>query len=186
MTGAVSGLPDLPSNARYVVHEDTGACFDWGAYAWALAEVENPRRYRYIMFLNSSVRGPFLPAYWPVRSQQHSLDTMSFITPWVYAICAHNDAVLAQGTRHWTTAFTDRLNDDTKLVGPKPPAYAHQLNSASSAAREPGGLCAGRCHDLVRQDAPQQRPCAASQVQPARPVVRHGYRSGALAIQMAC
>ena len=61
------GLPELPSNARYVVHEDTASCFDWGAYAWALVNVEDPRRYKHVMFLNSSVRGPFLPAYWPVR-----------------------------------------------------------------------------------------------------------------------
>lgn len=26
-------------------------------------------RYRYVIFLNSSVRGPFLPSYWPVSMQ---------------------------------------------------------------------------------------------------------------------
>ena len=30
-------------------------------------------RYRYIIFLNSSVRGPFLPPYWPVSSAQQSV-----------------------------------------------------------------------------------------------------------------
>lgn len=30
----------------------------------------NTARYRYVIFLNSSVRGPFLPAYWPVRRWQ--------------------------------------------------------------------------------------------------------------------
>ena len=71
---AVLGLPDLPANARYVVHEDSGGCFDWGAYAWALAEVEDPRQYKYLMFLNSSVRGPYLPAYWPVRCLQQAFE----------------------------------------------------------------------------------------------------------------
>lgn len=30
--------------------------------------VVDPTRYRYVIFLNSSVRGPFLPAYWPVSA----------------------------------------------------------------------------------------------------------------------
>lgn len=43
--------------------------------------------YRHVVFMNSSVRGPFLPAMWPKG-------------------------------RHWSTAFTDRLSDTVKLVGP--------------------------------------------------------------------
>ena len=61
------GLPVPPANARYVVRADPGGCVDWGAFGWALTEVEDSRWYKYVMFINSSVRGPFLPAYWPVR-----------------------------------------------------------------------------------------------------------------------
>ncbi len=41
------------------------------------------------------------------------------MTPRVHVASAqHIDIeVHAQGTRHWTTAFTGRLDDDTKLVG---------------------------------------------------------------------
>lgn len=42
-------------------------CFDWGTVGWLLRTKRvDPQRYKYFVFLNSSVRGPFLPAYWPV------------------------------------------------------------------------------------------------------------------------
>jgi len=59
-------MPDLPANAQYLLHEN--CCFDWGAAGWAVAEGKvAPTRYSHIILVNSSVRGPFLPAYWPVR-----------------------------------------------------------------------------------------------------------------------
>ena len=58
-------LPELPPNARYVVHENR--CYDWGTIGWALQEGKvDTAQYRYIIFMNSSVRGPFLPGYYPV------------------------------------------------------------------------------------------------------------------------
>ena len=58
-------LPELPSNARYVFHENR--CFDWGTIGWALQEGKvDPAQYHHIIFMNSSVRGPFLPGYFPV------------------------------------------------------------------------------------------------------------------------
>ena len=61
-----SELPKLPSNARYVHHEN--ACYDWGTFGWALFKFSSVLdAYKYFIFMNSSVRGPFLPAYWPVR-----------------------------------------------------------------------------------------------------------------------
>ncbi len=65
---ALRGLPVLPANARYVVRADIRGCVDWGAFGWVITELVDSSRYKYIMFLNSSVRGPFLPAYWPVRA----------------------------------------------------------------------------------------------------------------------
>ena len=41
---------------------------------WALnatTAVVDSTKYKYIMFINSSVRGPFLPSYWPVRSPSY-------------------------------------------------------------------------------------------------------------------
>ncbi len=61
-----SNLPQLPRNARYVFHENR--CYDWGTFGWAMTERKvDTSRYIYIIFMNSSVRGPFLPAHWPVR-----------------------------------------------------------------------------------------------------------------------
>lgn len=60
-------LPELPSNARYVNHGNT--CYDWGTFGWALFNLDiNIDKYKYFFFMNSSVRGPFLPPYWPVGS----------------------------------------------------------------------------------------------------------------------
>lgn len=58
-------LPDLPSNAQYIFHDNL--CYDWGTFGWALtSSVVDVSSYSYIIFMNSSVRGPHLPAYWPV------------------------------------------------------------------------------------------------------------------------
>ena len=58
-------LPDhLPSNVKVVHHEND--CFDWGTFGWVVnSGIVDTSLYGYIIFLNSSVRGPFLPPYWP-------------------------------------------------------------------------------------------------------------------------
>ena len=62
-----STLPALPRNARYVFHANQ--CYDWGTFGWAISEGKvDTRKYRSFIFMNSSVRGPFLPVYIPVRS----------------------------------------------------------------------------------------------------------------------
>jgi hypothetical protein len=55
-------LPPLPANARYIYH--TNECYDWGTFGWAIM-TQNVvlSKYRYFIFMNSSIRGPFLPAY---------------------------------------------------------------------------------------------------------------------------
>lgn len=62
---AETRLPaDLPPNVRVLRHRN--ACYDWGTFGWALDRPEvNASRYRHVVLLNGSVRGPFLPAYWP-------------------------------------------------------------------------------------------------------------------------
>jgi hypothetical protein len=61
-------LPPLPPHARYVFHENV--CYDWGTFGWLLmgSGHVDPRRYRYFFFINSSVRGPFMPPYARVRA----------------------------------------------------------------------------------------------------------------------
>jgi hypothetical protein len=65
-----SSLPPLPSNARYLRHANE--CFDIGTVGWVLQTQLGPRGtqpYKYFVWLNSSVRGPFLPAY--LRGRLH-------------------------------------------------------------------------------------------------------------------
>lgn len=56
-------LPELPPHAAYVGHQNE--CYDWGSYGWVLLQtgLVSIAKYRYFFFVNSSVRGPFLPAY---------------------------------------------------------------------------------------------------------------------------
>jgi hypothetical protein len=54
----------LPPNARYVTHRNE--CYDWGTLGWLLTTKQvDTSKYEYILFINSSVRGPYLPSYWP-------------------------------------------------------------------------------------------------------------------------
>ncbi|KAK9841148.1 hypothetical protein WJX74_000759 [Apatococcus lobatus] len=56
-------LPVLPSNAWYEFHENR--CFDWGTVGWALRSGKvDITGYKYFIIMNSSVRGPFTPAYY--------------------------------------------------------------------------------------------------------------------------
>ena len=62
-------LPSLPSNAQYVYHENE--CYDWGTFGWLLDSGHvDASKFQYFIFMNSSVRGPFLPPYWPVSCSQ--------------------------------------------------------------------------------------------------------------------
>lgn len=55
-------LPELPSNAQYIFHKNE--CFDWGTFGWAMQRRSlDLASYHFYIFMNSSVRGPFLPSY---------------------------------------------------------------------------------------------------------------------------
>lgn len=60
-------LPVLPRNAHYEFHPN--GCYDWGTIGFVLVGSKKVdwRRYTYFIFLNSSVRGPFLPVHVQVR-----------------------------------------------------------------------------------------------------------------------
>ncbi|DBA99576.1 TPA: hypothetical protein ACH3X3_012154 [Trebouxia sp. C0006] len=77
-------LPLLPSNAGYEFHDNV--CFDYGTIGWLMRSGKvDPSKYKYFIMMNSSTRGPFVPAY-------------------------HRQTA-------WSRIFTDKLNDEVKLVG---------------------------------------------------------------------
>jgi hypothetical protein len=60
-------LPPLPSNGRYIYHANE--CFDWGTFGWGIkSQKVDVDQYKYFIFMNSSVRGPYLPTYVKVGS----------------------------------------------------------------------------------------------------------------------
>jgi len=80
-------LPLLPPNAHYIQHENE--CYDIGTFGWFLSQnITNTTLYKYFIFMNSSVRGPFFVPYF----EQLGI--------W------------------WFHIFTSRLTDQIKLVGP--------------------------------------------------------------------
>lgn len=63
-------LPKLPPNARFVHHANE--CFDIGTVGWVLnthLSEAQLQQYDYFIWLNPSVRGPFMPAY--LRGSMH-------------------------------------------------------------------------------------------------------------------
>ncbi len=57
-----SRLPTLPSNARYIQHENK--CFDIGTMGWFLSQnITDTTKYKYFFVMNSSIRGPFFTPY---------------------------------------------------------------------------------------------------------------------------
>lgn len=59
VNGRIDNLPQLPG--RVIQRENKG--YDFGAWARAIYEDCNFEKYDYFVFANSSVRGPFLPAW---------------------------------------------------------------------------------------------------------------------------
>ena len=56
------GLGALPPNGRYLRHPNR--CYDWGTIGWVFSSgAADPEGYKFFIFMNSSVRGPFLPPY---------------------------------------------------------------------------------------------------------------------------
>jgi hypothetical protein len=68
-------LPTLPSNAKYIEHPNV--CFDLGTIGWLIKETKNVdiHQYKFIVWLNSSVRGPYLPAYFTSYVPWHRIMT---------------------------------------------------------------------------------------------------------------
>jgi hypothetical protein len=72
-------LPPLPANARYLFHANE--CYDWGTFGWAImAQHVELAKYKSFIFMNSSVRGPYLPAYLKVCHHSYLLISRYVIT----------------------------------------------------------------------------------------------------------
>ena len=55
-------MPELPANSRYARH--SADCRGLGAFGWALQSGEvYPKRHKYFVLVDSSVRGPFMHPY---------------------------------------------------------------------------------------------------------------------------
>ena len=111
----LAGLPTLPPNARYVLHENE--CLDWGTAGWLLSlppshpDAVDASRYRYFFLINSSVRGPFLPAWLDFTQDVHS-----------EVQCSAEGKVDEKTTGGrwllpWFHLFLTRIDAQTKLVG---------------------------------------------------------------------
>ena len=62
----LGSLPDVPPNVRFEYHENQ--CYDWGTMGWVFSnKLVDPNKYTYFIFMNASVRGPFIPPYLWVR-----------------------------------------------------------------------------------------------------------------------
>jgi hypothetical protein len=114
-----SAMPLLPkSNAFYIQHENR--CFDYGTIGWFLTKytIGNPwakqtsitdsnntnherifnlTQYKYFIFMNSSVRGPFFPPYFSKFLLDYEKDF--------------------EKSFYWYYVFTKRINHKVKLVG---------------------------------------------------------------------
>ena len=152
-------MPELPKNAKYINHRNE--CFDWGTFGWSITTKKvDAGRYRFIIFLNSSVRGPFVPPYWPVSfhphlpCQQHcQLNRCHFMQADTAAKrgllqAIHGAGLVSmcgpimleigmQASVHWTSIYTQRLGPKVKLVGSTincQPVYFH--NDPSKELRQ--------------------------------------------------
>ena len=69
----LTSLPKVPPNVHFEYHPNE--CYDWGTMGWILSrKIVDVNRYNHFIFMNSSVRGPFLPAYlWVTPPYLHLL-----------------------------------------------------------------------------------------------------------------
>ena len=124
----VAHLPLLPSHATYLHHANH--CYDWGTYGWVLQSATIAvKYYRYFIFLNSSVRGPFLPVYahnvvhWTAPFLQRLVGGVKLVGP---TISCEGTPFAGNVSANWRTnphvqsyAFaTDQLGLDILLSDP--------------------------------------------------------------------
>ena len=115
-------LPALPSNARYVLHQNE--CMDLGTVGWLLRlplwhpDAVDTSRYRYFFLINTSVRGPLLPAFLEDRMDPDGEVQCSSNGP--FADTSSMQAVAERGRLRlfaWFDVFLAQLSADVRVVG---------------------------------------------------------------------
>ncbi len=143
---------NLPTNVRYIVHEND--CYDLGTFGWFIqCGYADMTAYKYFIILNSSVRGPFLPAYVPWL--HWAVVFIQFITDHVKLVGAagirdrmwacKRDPHGVMGQRKYLDAQTHAPLRPLPL--PPPP---HVPSLPSSTSTPPG-----RLHNQLRVHAPR-------------------------------
>ena len=62
-----SKLPALPNNAEFAFYQHD--CYTWGNYGWLLKSGQvHFDKFSHFIFIDGSVRGPYLPLYAKVRA----------------------------------------------------------------------------------------------------------------------
>ena len=69
-------LPSLPNNAKYIYHDNV--CYDWGTLGWFLLHSGHVALddFALYIFINSSVRGPYIPTYVGSKKWVHMFTSM--------------------------------------------------------------------------------------------------------------
>lgn len=110
--------PQLPTlhgiRAKYLLHENE--CFDWGAFGWAIRNgFVRVTKYTHFVFVNSSVRGPFVPTYMHESWTQLLLSALSndvkLVGPTISCEAASSKGLLKRINPHVQsyTVGTDRI-----------------------------------------------------------------------------
>ena len=90
-------------NLVILIRDNIG--FDLGAYSGALNWLKNMNMvFKYYIFMNSTVIGPFLPTYYPKTLHQFAKQIGVSIPHGAESI-------------HWSQIFTSKINEKVKLVG---------------------------------------------------------------------
>jgi hypothetical protein len=117
-----AGLPSLPYNARYVLHQNE--CMDWGTVGWLLrlpsnhSDAVNTGRYRYFIILNTSVKGPILPYYLEAAmDRDNEVQCTDSSPPAVSRIGSGPDADQPHYLFSWFHVFLSRIDSVTRYVG---------------------------------------------------------------------
>eukprot|EP00891_Asterochloris_glomerata_P006722 jgi/Astpho2/6722/Aster-06741 len=96
---ALDPLPPAPANVRFEYHPNS--CYDWGTFGWLLDTGKiQPAGYKYFIFMNSSVRGPFIPPYlqgkvrWQATLTSKLSDTVKLVGPTISCEGSPKDGIV--------------------------------------------------------------------------------------------
>jgi hypothetical protein len=175
-----AALPALPRHAAYVRHQNV--CYDWGSYGWLLLQTAlvNIGQYRYFFFVNSSVRGPFLPAYARVSERGQRFLVLCVSCAWQLWCVGVPMNTRTRAVAHTDTLAHQHTNTPCSVTPARLSAAAGhlQLDERFHVPPERRREAGGQHHQL--RGKPAARQAAGSLApEPARAVVRARNRRGA-------